>query len=100
MTIGLEVRVGLREEWRDHGDEMSRDLQVAFAAVQVCSAIRRIPSSIAERVASLNERTAQLLAYLLLVTKQVDVLPPLESMPPWQSGFVSGSAMNASMIKR
>lgn len=34
------------------------------------------------KTASLNERTAQLLAYLLLVTKQVDVLPPVESMPP------------------
>jgi tetratricopeptide (TPR) repeat protein len=32
--------------------------------------------------ATLNERTAQLLAYLLLVTKQVDVLPPVDSIPP------------------
>jgi len=34
------------------------------------------------KVASLNERTAQLLAYLLLVTKQVDVLPAVDSVPP------------------
>ena len=34
------------------------------------------------KMATLNERTAQLLAYLLLVTKQVDVLPPVDSIPP------------------
>jgi curved DNA-binding protein CbpA len=34
------------------------------------------------KMATLNERTAQLLAYLLLVTKQVDVLPPLDAIPP------------------
>jgi tetratricopeptide (TPR) repeat protein len=35
------------------------------------------------KTASLNERTAQLLAYLLLVTKQVDVLPTLQTpLPP------------------
>jgi len=32
------------------------------------------------KAASLNERTAQLLAYLLLITRQVDVLPPGHSI--------------------
>ncbi len=39
VTIGLEARVGLREEWRDHGGEMSRDLQVTFAALQTLTAV-------------------------------------------------------------
>jgi curved DNA-binding protein CbpA len=34
------------------------------------------------RAATLNERTAQLLAYLLLITHQVDVLPPSHSALP------------------
>jgi tetratricopeptide (TPR) repeat protein len=34
------------------------------------------------RAATLNERTAQLLAYLLLITHQVDVLPPSHSVLP------------------
>jgi len=34
------------------------------------------------RAATLNERTGQLLAYLLLVTRQVDVLPPANSLLP------------------
>ncbi len=44
--------------------------------------LRPLRSSELAKAASLNERTAQLLAYLLLVTKQVDVLPPVDSMPP------------------
>jgi aspartyl-tRNA(Asn)/glutamyl-tRNA(Gln) amidotransferase subunit A len=39
VTIGVEALVGLRAEWRDHGDEMSRDLQVAFAALQTLSGV-------------------------------------------------------------
>jgi tetratricopeptide (TPR) repeat protein len=46
--------------------------------------------------ASLNERTAQLLAYLLLVTKQVDVLPPVDSHPP-SSRRASGAPPPISM---
>jgi tetratricopeptide (TPR) repeat protein len=44
--------------------------------------LRPLRGSELAKAASLNERTAQLLAYLLLVTKQVDVLPPVDSMPP------------------
>jgi aspartyl-tRNA(Asn)/glutamyl-tRNA(Gln) amidotransferase subunit A len=39
VTIGLEARVGLRAEWRDHGSEMSRDLQVTFAALQTLTGV-------------------------------------------------------------
>jgi aspartyl-tRNA(Asn)/glutamyl-tRNA(Gln) amidotransferase subunit A len=38
VTIGLEAYAGLRAEWRDHGSEMSRDLQVTLAALQTLSA--------------------------------------------------------------
>jgi Asp-tRNA(Asn)/Glu-tRNA(Gln) amidotransferase A subunit family amidase len=34
LTICLEALATLRAEWRDHADEMSRDLQVTFAAAQ------------------------------------------------------------------
>jgi Asp-tRNA(Asn)/Glu-tRNA(Gln) amidotransferase A subunit family amidase len=37
VTIGLETLVALRAEWRDHGEEMSHDLQVTFSAVQTLS---------------------------------------------------------------
>ena len=33
------ARVGLRAEWRDHGAEMSRDLQVTFAALQTLTGV-------------------------------------------------------------
>jgi Asp-tRNA(Asn)/Glu-tRNA(Gln) amidotransferase A subunit family amidase len=39
VTIGLEALVALRAEWRDHGDEMSRDLQVSLAALQTLSGV-------------------------------------------------------------
>ncbi len=39
VTIGLEVRAALAAEWRDHADEMSRDLQVALAALQSLTAV-------------------------------------------------------------
>ena len=39
VTIGVEVLVALRAEWRDHGGEMSRDLQVSFAALQTLSGV-------------------------------------------------------------
>jgi tetratricopeptide (TPR) repeat protein len=45
--------------------------------------LRSKPQRVSEiaRAAQLNDRTAQLLAYLLLATKQVDVLPPDPSAP-------------------
>ncbi len=39
VTIGLEHRVSQAAEWRDHGGEMNRDLQVTFAAFQALSAV-------------------------------------------------------------
>jgi aspartyl-tRNA(Asn)/glutamyl-tRNA(Gln) amidotransferase subunit A len=39
VTIGLEALVGLRAEWRDHGSEMGRDLQVTFAALQTLKGV-------------------------------------------------------------
>lgn len=39
VTIGLETRGGLAAEWRDHGDEMGRDLQVSFAAFETLSGV-------------------------------------------------------------
>jgi curved DNA-binding protein CbpA len=68
LTRGADVgRLGLAQEESAAADLLRlRPLRAAELA----------------KTASLNERTAQLLAYLLLVTKQVDVLPPVESMPP------------------
>jgi aspartyl-tRNA(Asn)/glutamyl-tRNA(Gln) amidotransferase subunit A len=37
VTIGLEALGGLRAEWRDHGVEMSHDLQVTLSALQTLS---------------------------------------------------------------
>jgi Asp-tRNA(Asn)/Glu-tRNA(Gln) amidotransferase A subunit family amidase len=34
VTIGLEALVALRAEWRDHGAEMSHDLQIVLSAVE------------------------------------------------------------------
>ncbi|MGO9712112.1 MAG: amidase, partial [Polyangiaceae bacterium] len=39
VTIGLEALVGLRAEWRDHGGEMTRDLQVTFSALQTLTGV-------------------------------------------------------------
>ena len=38
VIIGVEARTALRDDWRDHGDEMSHDLQVSFAALEGLSA--------------------------------------------------------------
>jgi curved DNA-binding protein CbpA len=43
--------------------------------------LRPLRGSELAKTATLNERTAQLLAYLLLVTKQVDVLPAVDPAP-------------------
>ncbi len=49
------------------------------AAVEL---LRTVPTRVSEleQAAHLDKRTAQLLAYLLLVTKQVDVLPPADAV--------------------
>ncbi|MDP9037558.1 MAG: DnaJ domain-containing protein [Myxococcota bacterium] len=52
------------------------------------------------KAAHLNERTAQLLAYLLLVTKQVDVLPALEPKAPLTSKAAPASASAVASSER
>jgi aspartyl-tRNA(Asn)/glutamyl-tRNA(Gln) amidotransferase subunit A len=37
ITIGLEAVATLKAEWRDHADEMTRDLQLTLAALQTLS---------------------------------------------------------------
>ena len=39
VTIGLEARASLREDWRDHADEMSHDLQVSLTALQALGGV-------------------------------------------------------------
>jgi aspartyl-tRNA(Asn)/glutamyl-tRNA(Gln) amidotransferase subunit A len=39
VVIACEARAGLRAEWRDHGGEMSDDLQVTFAALDAFGAV-------------------------------------------------------------
>jgi aspartyl-tRNA(Asn)/glutamyl-tRNA(Gln) amidotransferase subunit A len=39
VTIACEARANLRENWRDHADDMSHDLQVSFAALDAFSAM-------------------------------------------------------------
>jgi aspartyl-tRNA(Asn)/glutamyl-tRNA(Gln) amidotransferase subunit A len=39
VTIGLEARASLRENWRDHADEMSDDLQVSLTALQALGGV-------------------------------------------------------------
>jgi aspartyl-tRNA(Asn)/glutamyl-tRNA(Gln) amidotransferase subunit A len=39
VVISSEARAGLREDWRDHADEMSDDLQVTFSATEAFGAI-------------------------------------------------------------
>ncbi|HXN32224.1 MAG TPA: DnaJ domain-containing protein [Polyangiaceae bacterium] len=51
-----------------------------LAAAQLLSENPMCASDLAS-AARLNDRTARLLSYLLLVTKQVDVLPPVEGTP-------------------
>jgi Asp-tRNA(Asn)/Glu-tRNA(Gln) amidotransferase A subunit family amidase len=41
-VIGLEARVALREDWRDHADEMTFDLQVTFTALQELLAVEYV----------------------------------------------------------
>src|SRR5207247_272579 len=39
VIIGLETRAAHREDWRDHADEMSHDLQLTFATLQELMAV-------------------------------------------------------------
>ena len=39
VVIACEARAGLRQEWRDHADDMGDDLQVSFAALDAFSAV-------------------------------------------------------------
>jgi tetratricopeptide (TPR) repeat protein len=62
---------------RGSGLERLRLKKEELAAAELLSARPMCASDLA-KAARLNERTAQLLAYLLLVTKHVDVLPPVD----------------------
>jgi aspartyl-tRNA(Asn)/glutamyl-tRNA(Gln) amidotransferase subunit A len=42
VVIGIEARVALREEWRDHANDMSHDLQVSFSALSELLAIEYV----------------------------------------------------------
>jgi tetratricopeptide (TPR) repeat protein len=68
------------------GADLAR-LRLGREELHAATTLRAHPMTISELVAQsrLNERTARLLAYLLLVTKQVDVLPAVAattSTPP------------------
>jgi curved DNA-binding protein CbpA len=58
-------------------------LRLAAVEAAAVDLLRERPVRVSElaKIAQLNDRTAQVLAYLLLVTKQVDVLPPLDASP-------------------
>jgi tetratricopeptide (TPR) repeat protein len=61
------------------GADLAR-LRLAKEEVEALGLLRARPLRASElaRAAHLNERTAQLLTYLLLITRQVDVLPPVD----------------------
>jgi tetratricopeptide (TPR) repeat protein len=66
---------------RGRGLERLRLKKEEVAAAELLG-VRPMCAADLAKAGHLNDRTAQLLAYLLLVTKQVDVLPPRESAPP------------------
>lgn len=83
-------------------------LRLAGEEAHVVELLRKGPVRVSElaSIASLNERTAQLLAYLLLVTRQVDVVsgadagPPsgrASSMPPFAARVSVAPAQRASV---
>ena len=45
VVIACEARAALRQEWRDHADEMSDDLQVSFAALDAFTAVEYLETS-------------------------------------------------------
>jgi aspartyl-tRNA(Asn)/glutamyl-tRNA(Gln) amidotransferase subunit A len=57
ITIAIEARAGLRTQWREHADEMSDDLQVAFSSLDAFSALdyadtQRLRTGLRQQVAS------------------------------------------------
>jgi aspartyl-tRNA(Asn)/glutamyl-tRNA(Gln) amidotransferase subunit A len=94
VTIGIEARVALRAEWRDHGDAMSHDLQVSFAALQTLSAVdvvdaQRLRAGLRRQVRAAFEDVD------LLALPTTATTAPAATDAEMASGFLDASALDA-----
>jgi aspartyl-tRNA(Asn)/glutamyl-tRNA(Gln) amidotransferase subunit A len=94
VTIGIEARVGLRAEWRDHGSEMSHDLQVSFAALQTLGGVdvvdaQRLRAGLRRQVRTAFEDVD------LLALPTTATTAPAATDAEMASGFIDASALDA-----
>ncbi len=94
VTIGLEARVALSEEWRDHGEEMSPDLQVSFSALQTLSAVDFLDAS-RLRAGLRRQAQATFADVDLLALPTTAATAPSVTDAEMASGFVDASAIDA-----
>jgi Asp-tRNA(Asn)/Glu-tRNA(Gln) amidotransferase A subunit family amidase len=93
VVIGLEVRAALREDFRDHGKDMTYDLQVTFAALEELSATEimdafRLRAGLRRELASILAE-ADLLALPTTASTAVRV-----TEAEMTSGFVDAKALD------
>jgi aspartyl-tRNA(Asn)/glutamyl-tRNA(Gln) amidotransferase subunit A len=94
VTIGLEACSALRAEWRDHADEMSRDLQVNLSALQTLSAIDFLDA--ARLRAGLRRQAQAAFAEVdLLALPTTAMTAPSVTDAEMTGGFVDASVMDA-----
>jgi aspartyl-tRNA(Asn)/glutamyl-tRNA(Gln) amidotransferase subunit A len=94
VTIGIEARVGLRAEWRDHGQEMSPDLQVSFAALQTLGGVdvvdgMRLRAGLRRQVRAAFEDVD------LLALPTTATTAPAATDAEMASGFIDATALDA-----
>ena len=94
VTIGMEARAALSEEWRDHADEMGKDLQVNFSALQTLSAVDFLDA--ARLRAGLRRQAQATFADVdLLALPATATTAPAVTEAEMASGFVDAGAMDA-----
>ena len=94
VVIGLETRVAHTEDWRDHANEMTHDLQVSFAALQGLAATEyldalRLRSGLRRELRAMFAE-ADLLALPTTATTAIQVTDA-----EMASGFVDAAALDA-----
>jgi aspartyl-tRNA(Asn)/glutamyl-tRNA(Gln) amidotransferase subunit A len=94
VTIGLEACAALRAEWRDHADEMSKDLQVSFSALQTLSAVDFLDAC-RLRAGLRRQAQAAFADVDLLALPTTAMTAPSVTDAEMASGFVDASAIDA-----
>jgi aspartyl-tRNA(Asn)/glutamyl-tRNA(Gln) amidotransferase subunit A len=92
VTIGLEARVALRAEWRDHGQEMSPDLQLSFSALQTLGAVDFV-DAMRLRAGLRRQAQAAFAEVDLLALPSTATTAPAATDAEMASGFMDPSAL-------